>query len=93
MATSLTVTAKHDGTVDNADIRDALRGLDVSVTSPVRSTRDFSTAHDGDTITVKAGGDEDFTKKSTQAIIGALEAVEGVESVEHEGGYEPADEE
>lgn len=106
MANHLTVTATHDGTVTNRDVRAALRGIDpadVSVTSPVSNPARLSTArevvepeHEGDEPThlvhVRAGErDAEFTKKTTDAIVAGISTIDGVAEVDVDGGYEPSE--
>jgi hypothetical protein len=107
MATHLTITATHDGTVSGRDVRDALRGIDaddISVSSPVTSPAGLSTVHEtvepdqqnGEPthlVHVQSGEhDEAFTKTTTDAIVGAISALAGVSAVDVDGGYEPPEE-
>jgi len=92
MSEELTVTAAHDGSVANSDVRGALRGVEYSVTSPVDAYRDFSTSHDEDEVTVHADGDSEFTKKTTDAVKDAIATIDGVVSVETAGGYDAPEE-
>lgn len=106
MATHLTVTATHDGTVRNRDVRDALRGIDpadLSVSSPVTNPSRLSTVRevvepeDEDDepthlIHVRTGErDVEFTKKTTDAIVAAVSTIDGVSEVDVDGGYEPSE--
>jgi hypothetical protein len=105
MATYLTVTATHDGSVSNRIVRGALRAVDaeeLSQSSPIASASRLSTAHeileadDGELtyqVNVRSGErDEEFTRTTTDAIVAALSTIDGVSDVEVDGGYEPPDE-
>lgn len=96
MAADITITADHDGTLANSDIRAALTGMDVSATSPVDADgRSVGTSHTDDTVTLVVdtpdGGE--FTKTSQTALTDALASVEAVDadSITVEGGYQPDD--
>lgn len=97
MATHLSVTATHDGSVDNHAVREALRGVEISVSSPIDSAARLSTAHDVDDsgeepshrVHVRSGDrDAEFTKKTTDAITSAISAIDGVTDVAVDGGYD-----
>jgi len=99
MAPHITITADHDGSLDNEALRDALADLDVSESSPVNAGgNEVGTSHTTDTVTVTAGGanaDGDFTKTSQDALVDALKNLDAVdaESVSVDaGGYTPDDE-
>lgn len=94
MASHLVLDVAHDGSVEVGDVSAALSGLDVSQTSPVDA--DGSTfgclPGDGSIEVRNRGHDGRWTKKSQEAVLGALEAIEGVTDIEIvEGGYEPRD--
>jgi len=94
--TNIQVTAGHDGSLTREQVRDALRGMDVSVTSPISADGSEVGIRVGDdSVTlVVAGFDAEFTKTSQRAVtrsLGGLSAVDET-SVEVEGGYS-ADEE
>lgn len=108
MASHLTVTATHDGTVSNRDVRDALQDVDsddLSQSSPIASGSRLSTAHEvveaeeeGEEPThkvhVRSGEREaEFTRTTTDAIVAAISTIDGVSSVDVDGGYEPPEEE
>ena len=96
MGSRLVATFELDG-ASRRDVRAALGGLtddDLSASSPISAGgREAAVVVDGDVAVVKvAGHDGDWTKKSTQAVLDAVEAVDGIESVSHvEGGYESAE--
>ena len=101
MASYLTITATHDGSVGNRELREALRGIDadaISVSSPIDSparlstARDDSESEDGEPSyrwLIRSGDrDEEFTKKTTDAIVAAVSTLDGVTEVAVDGGYE-----
>lgn len=105
MATHLTITATHDGSISNRELREALRDIDseaISQSSPVTSPASLSTARadvepEDEEPTyqwlIRTGDREtEFTKKSTHAIVAAVSAIDGVTDVDVDGGYEPPDE-
>jgi len=96
MANHITVTASADG-LNGGELRAALSELDVSQSSPVDPAGNrIGTAVEDGTVTLRATGDAEFTKKSQQALKRALRGLDAVDndtvSVEA-GGYEPADSE
>ena len=101
MATHLTITATHDGSVGNRELREALRGIDaddISQSSPVDHPASLSTAkddgesEDGEPVyrwLIRSGDrEEEFTKKTTDAIVAAVSTLDGVSEVAVDGGYE-----
>jgi hypothetical protein len=92
--TNIEVRASHDGSATREAVRNALRGLDVSVTSPVSSDGGEVGIHigAGTVRLVVEGFDGSFTKTSQEAITTAIDGLDAVGSVEvTAGGYEPAD--
>ncbi|MDX1747919.1 MAG: hypothetical protein R3324_18450 [Halobacteriales archaeon] len=101
MATHLTITATHDGSVGNRELREALRGIDaddISQSSPVTSPSRLATVRDDREPEdeepayrwlIRSGDrDEVFTKKTTDAIVAAVSTLDGVSEVAVDGGYE-----
>lgn len=96
MGSRLVASFELDGASRRA-VRAALGGLtddDLSASSPISAGgREAAVVvSDGTAVVRVIGHDGDWTKKSTQAVLDAVEAVDGVESVSDvEGGYEPAE--
>lgn len=99
MTSRLEVVFEADG-VSRRDVRAALEGLtddDLSVSSPISpGGREAGVAiEDGDVVVRVEGHDGDWTRKSTRAVVSAVESVDGVvESAGVDGGYnDPGDSE
>jgi len=97
MASNITLTFDAPG-AGYTDVREALSGLtddDVSVSSPIsEGGSEAAVVVDGNTIEVRVDGHEgDWTKKSQNGVVSAIEAVDGVEECTSiEGGYEKSEE-
>ena len=97
MGSRLVATFELDGAVSKQAIRSALGALaddDLSASSPISAGgREAAVVvSDGTAVVRVIGHDGDWTKKSTQAVLDAVEAVDGIESVSDvEGGYESAE--
>lgn len=94
MSSELHVTAEHDGTVSNADLREAFTDLDVSESSPITTDApEVGIGHSEETeendegeeethhyVTLSVAGHEgEWTKTSQDALLDALKNIDGVD--------------
>lgn len=95
---NIEVIADHDGSLTRDALREALRGLDVSKSSPLSASGDeLGLVVTDDGLVCRVGGfDAQFTKTSQDGLTSALKDVDAVDSqtvAVVEGGYESNEDE